>query len=395
MPAARSLADLMRIRAHNRSYLESLNGTLGTALGFKRHTGEPTTSDEPAILVFVPEKINRKWVAPNDLIKHDLSGPNGLTCPLDVIAGSKAMTEMESAESGSALAQRLRGWDERIWCGSQISTAASGASEVVYGTLGAFVRRRSDNASGFITNDHVLRGVTVYHPWVPNTPGHGGGIMIAVKGAEGGIVEASLDEWYGEFAREADTVDSRVRVDCAFARLTSSVKPSDLSPEPLLRDVNDSQASATPPQGPWGEVFKISLEDDMASADSGVIGREVYRVGRTTGVRRGYIRAFAYEWFDRPGQRRTADFLIGGESFPVGVGVEASLPFSLKGDSGSVVFLWHNRERRPIALLWGGWQEQLRGGDSQENWSYATRLDKILEKMGLQLITKVTDFPNP
>ena len=53
MAEAKSLKDLMRIRAHNRQFLDSINGTLGTALGFKKKTGEDI-STQPAIIVFVP-----------------------------------------------------------------------------------------------------------------------------------------------------------------------------------------------------------------------------------------------------------------------------------------------------------------------------------------------------
>ena len=66
-----------------------------------------------------------------------------------------------------------------------------------------------------------------------------------------------------------------------------------------------------------------------------------------------------------------------------------SIPFSYKGDSGTVVFTHEQGKQRPVALLWGGFQEQLRGGDSQENWSYATRIDKLLDEMELDVIAAV------
>ncbi len=78
MPAASSLEDLIRIRHANRRYIDSLNGNLGSALGFKRHTAEPGVSGEPAILIFVPRKIDPKWLG-GQVIRKELKGPDGLS----------------------------------------------------------------------------------------------------------------------------------------------------------------------------------------------------------------------------------------------------------------------------------------------------------------------------
>jgi hypothetical protein len=378
MALAKTLADLFRIRAHNRDYLESINGNLGTALGFKHRTHEGKT-DEPAVIVFVPEKIHRKWISPDLLIASELKAPGGLKCPLDVVAGGKADAESSIPESGTALAQRLRGWDEKIWCGSQISSST--ATSLSCGTLGAFVKRKQDGIIGFITNDHVAVGTTVSHPWAPGGPVFKHGTKL-IGAKEVSILERDPVTWYGPFAKEANGNNAAVRVDCSF--VSTLLRRSDVCPEPLLD-------SSTLPQGPWGPVLKAELEKDML--EHRLIGETVYRVGRTTGLRKGTIAAFAYEWQDLPGQKRYADFLIAGETVALATGLEISVPFSFKGDSGSVVFTMRDGKRMPVALLWGGYQEQLRGGDSQENWSYASRLDKILDDMGLSLITDVNDFP--
>ncbi len=89
MPAASSLEDLIRIRHANRGYIDSLNGNLGSALGFKRRTAEPGVSAEPAILIFVPRKIDPKWLGGDQVIRKELKGPDGLTCPVDVVEGGK------------------------------------------------------------------------------------------------------------------------------------------------------------------------------------------------------------------------------------------------------------------------------------------------------------------
>ena len=86
MPAASSLKDLIRIRHQNRAYIDSINENLGSALGFKRRTGEEA-SEDPAILIFVPRKINPKWLG-DQVIKKELSGPGGLSCLVDVVEGT-------------------------------------------------------------------------------------------------------------------------------------------------------------------------------------------------------------------------------------------------------------------------------------------------------------------
>jgi hypothetical protein len=37
-------------------------------------------------------------------------------------------------------------------------------------------------------------------------------------------------------------------------------------------------------------------------------------------------------------------------------------------------------------LLWGGWQERLRNGREQENWTYAIDLGKVLDRLNLELL---------
>ena len=39
----------------------------------------------------------------------------------------------------------------------------------------------------------------------------------------------------------------------------------------------------------------------------------------------------------------------------------------------------------PVALLWGGWREQLAPG-RQENWTYAIDINLVLEKLGVEIL---------
>lgn len=132
----------MIIRDHNSNFLESINGNLGTALGFKKPTGQGLTKI-PAIIVFVPLKINPKWIPESQLIPKSLNGPDDLWCPLDVVEGSKVEVEIEEPipESPSEIAERLRGWENQVWAGSQVSYWENQRRNLYsVGTISAFVR---------------------------------------------------------------------------------------------------------------------------------------------------------------------------------------------------------------------------------------------------------------
>ena len=349
MPEAKTLKDLMIIRANNRDFLDSINGNLGTALGFKRRTGQPL-SNQPAILVFVPEKINPKWIPASQIIPKKLEGPDGLWCALDVVAGGRAEEEEEIKEDQSELVERLRGWDEQIWCGSQISHWVDQSSGMYsIGTLGSFAKSRDNGEMGFLTNQHVgvAPGKKIFHP-IPDS---------TLLGTTDSVVEYVPDEfWYGPFVDEPDTF---VRVDCAFVKMIPELNSPD--------NINTQMMGV----GQLGPVKHISL-DDMS-----IIGQKVLRVGRTTGLRRGMIVAFGYEWYDENDATAYTDLLIAGDD---------GIAFSTHGDSGSLIVM-DNPELNPIGLLWGGWQEKLRTGYAQENWTYGIALSRVLDALQIDLVT--------
>ncbi len=349
MAQAQSIKDLMVIRAHNRDYLDSINGNLGTALGFKKSSGQPV-SDEPAIIVFVPQKINPKWLPGSQAIPGKLEAPNGLWCPLDVVEGGKAETETGVPRAEDELTERLRGWDDQIWSGSQIShwvDISQGRYSV--GTLGAFARARGDGALGFLTNQHVgiEPGKKLYHP-VP------WGVHV---GTTSKTIEYVQDQdWYGPLVDEPETF---VRVDCAFIRLSNNVAAEDFNFDLMG-------------QGRLGPVKEIPL-DDMS-----IINQDVLRVGRTTGLRYGRVVAFGYEFADEKNVTGYTDLLIIGKD---------GIPFSTHGDSGSII-VTDDGKLNPVGLLWGGWEEKLRTGYAQENWTWGIALSRVMDALDIDLATE-------
>lgn len=203
MSEAKSLKDLMRIRAHNRNFLDSINGNLGTALGFKKKSGQPL-SKEPAVIVFVPQKINPKWIPQAQMIPEKLDGPDGLWCALDVVEGGKAQIEKEIPLVMDELVMSLRGWADKVWGGSQVAHwIDQNTGSYSMGTLGAFARCRNDGTLGFLTNQHVgiEPGKKLFHP-VP------WGTHLGTTDRV--LVYVEDQEWYGPLVDEPDTY---VRID--------------------------------------------------------------------------------------------------------------------------------------------------------------------------------------
>ena len=154
-----------------------------------------------------------------------------------------------------------------------------------------------------------------------------------------------------------------MRIDCGLAELEPTFKPSDVNPH--LMGVGD-----------LGSVKEISFND------MSILGKKVLRVGRTTGLRYGTIVAFGYEFEDASNETLYTDLLIIGDD---------GVPFSTHGDSGSLI-VTNDDNHNPIALLWGGWQEKLRSGYGQENWTYAIALSRVLDKLNINLISSANQI---
>lgn len=345
MKQATTLKQLQLIRAHNRDYLDSINGSLGTALGKKKYTGTSVISDDAAIIVFVPFKIKDKWLPRAQKIKDKLIGPDNLWCHLDVVQSSQAKEILRLEEDQSDISEKLRGWDDHIWMGGQVSIKSKGTAYSM-GTIGAFVKRRKSGNLGLLTNKHVANepGTKLYYP-VP------WGINLAVTKEAHEFVEDQ--EWYSGI----DEPNTFVRVDCAYAQLTNEISAVDIRNEIL-------------------SVGKIGPAIDIDLDSISIIGQKVMRIGRTTGLRYGQIVAFGYEFYDDKTVTAYSDLLMIGED---------NIPFSTYGDSGSLI-VTNDKYRNPIGLLWGGYKSKLRTGRQQENWTYGIGLKRVLDKLDIDLL---------
>lgn len=355
---ATTLLELMTIRAFHSKILRRFS--LGTAIGFRIRGGVLT--DIPAILVFVAHKVHRQWLNHVQCLPAALEGPGGVWCDVDVVEfsyyGAPAQTPKEQLYT--ELADGLRGSDSCVGSGSQV------ASQETYGTLGAIVRSRTGNREvGFLTNRHVAVDLDypnqkMFHPLPPSL---GPGVYLgAVERATSFITD---DLWYGIFA--GTNPETFVRADGAFI--------------PFAEDFNmNNVITSIRGVGDIGEVHRIDLQSPINS----LIGRQVIKVGRSSGLTTGTIMAYALEYNDEKGICFLTDFLVVGEN---------QQTFDLEGDSGSLILLTgQNREKpRPVGIIWGGTANRgrlkLRVGQPPENWTSGVDLGRLLDLLELDLVT--------
>lgn len=355
---ATTLLELMTIRAFHSKILRRFS--LGTAIGFRIRRGVLT--DIPAILVFVARKVHRQWLSHVQCLPAALEGPGGVWCDVDVVEfsyfGAPAPTPKEQLYT--ELVDGLRGSDPCIGSGSQV------ASQETYGTLGAIVKSRTGNRQvGFLTNRHVAVDLDypsqkMFHPLPPSL---GPGVYLgAVERATSFITD---DLWYGIFA--GTNPETFVRADGAFI--------------PFAEDFNMNNVT-TSVKG-IGEIGDVHITD-LQSPIYSLIGRQVVKVGRSSGLTTGTIMAYALEYNDEKGICFFTDFLVVGEN---------QQTFDLEGDSGSLILLTNqNGEKpQPVGIIWGGTANRgrlkLKVGEAPENWTSGVDLGRLLDLLELDLVT--------
>lgn len=137
-----------------------------------------------------------------------------------------------------------------------------------------------------------------------------------------------------------------------------------------------------------GEIGDVNIIDLQSPIDS-LIGRQVMKVGRSSGLTTGTVMAYALEYNDEKGICFFTDFLVVGEN---------RQSFDLEGDSGSLILLTgQNGEKpRPVGIIWGGTANRgrlkLKIGQPPENWTSGVDLGRLLDLLELDLITTNEGF---
>ncbi|KAJ3678326.1 hypothetical protein LUZ60_002129 [Juncus effusus] len=355
---ATTLLDLMTIRAFHSKILRRYS--LGTAIGFRIRKGNLTNI--PAILVFVARKVHKKWLGPGQCLPAALEGPGGVWCDVDVVEfsyyGAPAPTPKEQLYD--ELVDGLRGSDPCVGSGSQV------ASLETYGTMGAIVRSRTGNRQvGFLTNRHVAVDLDypnqkMFHPLPPNL---GPGVYLgAVERATSFIAD---DVWYGIYA--STNPETFVRADGAFIPFSDTLDLSTITT--LVKGV--------------GEIGNVKITDLQTPINS-LVGKQVLKLGRSSGLTSGTVMSYALEYNDEKGICFFTDFLVVGEN---------QQTFDLEGDSGSLIILKGEggEMNRPIGIIWGGTANRgrlkLKSSQGPENWTSGVDLGRLLDLLELDLIT--------
>ncbi|CAL0326423.1 unnamed protein product [Lupinus luteus] len=354
---ATTVLELMTIRAFHSKILRCYS--LGTAIGFRIRRGVLT--DIPAILVFVSRKVHKQWLSPIQCLPTALEGPGGVWCDVDVLEFSYfgAPEPVPKEQLYTEIVDDLRGGDPCIGSGSQV------ASQDTYGTLGAIVRSQTGSRQvGFLTNRHVAVDLDypnqkMFHPLPPTL---GPGVYLgAVERATSFITD---ELWYGIFA--GINPETFVRADGAFIPFADDFDISTVTTS--VRGVGDI-----------GDVKIIDLQAPIST----LIGKQVVKVGRSSGLTTGIVLAYALEYNDEKGICFLTDFLVVGEN---------QQTFDLEGDSGSLImFKGDNGEKpRPIGIIWGGTANRgrlkLKIGQPPENWTSGVDLGRLLNLLELDLI---------
>lgn len=132
--------------------------------------------------------------------------------------------------------------------------------------------------------------------------------------------------------------------------------------------------------GEIGDVKMIDLQSPIGS----LMGKQVVKVGRSSGLTTGTVMAYALEYNDEKGICFFTDYLVVGEN---------QQTFDLEGDSGSLIILTgqDDEKPRPIGIIWGGTANRgrlkLKSGQDPENWTSGVDLGRLLDLLELDLIT--------
>ncbi|GJU26388.1 protein NARROW LEAF 1 [Tanacetum coccineum] len=195
------------------------------------------------------------------------------------------------------------------------------------------------------------------------TPTLGPGIYLgAVERATSFITD---DLWYGIIA--GVNPETFVRADGAFIPFSDDFDMSTVTTS--VKDV-----------GEIGDVRIVDLQSPINS----LIGKKVMKVGRSSGLTKGTVLAYALEYNDEKGICFFTDFLVVGEN---------QQTFDLEGDSGSLIVMkGENYEKpRPIGIIWGGTANKgrlkLKVGQPPKNWTSGVDLGRLLNLLELDLIT--------
>ncbi|MFO1323631.1 MAG: hypothetical protein U1F15_06165 [Burkholderiales bacterium] len=213
-----------------------------------------------------------------------------------------------------------------------------GHYRITAGTLGCFVRRRSDGALLILSNNHVLAN--------ENDAAIGDPILQRAS-LDGGRRSTETVGTLAKFVRLKSTRPNVV--DCAVAAIDDGI---------------ECNLRALKGLGKLAGMGPFPLDDYV----------ELFKVGRTTQATRGRMTAFELD-------NVVFEYDMGNITFDDQIEIEGAgrRAFSDGGDSGSLIV---DADRKGVALLFGGGDQ---GGSNGMGLTYATPLKVVLDKLKVDL----------
>ncbi|MCU0519913.1 MAG: S1 family peptidase [Anaerolineae bacterium] len=314
-----------------------LQNVVACGLGHKISRGQQT--DELSLIVSVSRKIPAAQLATKDLIPKAFAGLRTdvvETGRIRALAGEDPRMRMRPAQPGVSIGHR----------------------DITAGTFGLLVHR-GDNVF-ILSNNHVLADSNAAKLGDPiYQPGSADGGTAADQIASLAEFE-SLD--FGDSPAQCTIVQTLARALNLLARLAGSGHR--LAPVLKTSGLNLMDAAlGLPDQVSLVKPGILELGTPLGLADPS-LGQEVQKMGRTTGLTRGFITQVSV----------TADVDYAGRTARFTDQVFAS-PMSSPGDSGSSVL---NMARQVVGLVFAG----------SERITILTPMRRILERFGVELVTE-------
>ena len=214
-----------------------------------------------------------------------------------------------------------------------------GHYRITAGTLGCFVKTRNGDAVRILSNNHVL---------ADENGGRKGDAILQPGAFDGGKKPRDVVGTLDRFVRLKKTGSNFV--DCALATVSTGI-----------------QYNAKDLRG-FGTLTGIA-------ATPLDIGDNVSKVGRTTGLTHGRVKAIELD-------NVIVGYDIGNLRFDGQIEIEGTddRAFSQGGDSGSLIV---NADRKAVALLFAGGDQ---GGSNGRGLTYGNPIDKVFDSLGVDLI---------
>jgi hypothetical protein len=363
--------------ARARALFSTFDGVVGVGFGQKQTDGQ--YKDDIAIVVHVREKKKEDAIAPAERIPPEFEGYPTDIQVVDEVHAHKCEndTKYDTIEGGIQIAIKLD---------------AQGTNYT--GTLSCLVRKRNDSGREnvyLLSCKHVLFsvGVTgpgdyVYHPYLPS-PGPSAPL--------GPIQQASFFDNQSitvpDPANPGQFIVQNFFIDCAIARIDID---SVCCGSTCTQDTTKYDTSIIDLQINGVNTIADILDTSYGANAMAIIGKKVFKVGRTTGRTVGIVRSTSAPANVAPvphlgtpqiAAENTIKIDFDVSSDPSGKNCKGGVSFVEEGDSGSLVL---DEQGRAIGLVYAGPPPDPNNPTAPRS-SYACHIAVVLDRLNICIAT--------